>query len=172
MQTAPPSPWVIAHLPTFGGGHALDLACGGGRHSRLLLEAGFCVTALDRDLEALGALAEHPRVTAVKADLETGGPFPLAGRHFDLVVITNYLHRPLFGDLRAAVMPGGGLIYETFAIGNEALGRPRNPDFLLRPGELLEAFDTDFEILAYETRNQYSPKPAVMQRLVARKKFD
>ena len=169
MQTAPPSPWVIAHLPAFGGGHALDLACGGGRHSRLLLAAGFQVTALDRDLTVLGALADHPGVTAVEADLEAGGRFPLAGRTFDLVVVTNYLHRPLFGDLRAAVAPGGGLIYETFAVGNEAFGRPRNPDFLLRPGELRAVFNTGFEIIAFEDVTLRSPRPAVVQRLAARK---
>ena len=169
MQTAPPSPWVIAHLPAFGGGHALDLACGGGRHSRLLLAAGFQVTALDRDLTALGTLADHPGVTAVEADLEAGGRFPLAGRTFDLVVVTNYLHRPLFGDLRAAVAPGGGLIYETFAVGNEAFGRPRNPDFLLRPGELRAVFNTGFEIIAFEDVTLRSPRPVVVQRLAARR---
>ena len=147
----------------------MDLACGGGRHSRLLLAAGFQVTALDRDLTALSPLADHPGVTAVEADLEAGGRFPLAGRTFDLVVVTNYLHRPLFGDLRAAVAPGGGLIYETFAVGNEVFGRPRNPNFLLRPGELRTEFDMGFEIIAFEDVTLRSPRPAVVQRLVARR---
>ncbi|MEC8386945.1 MAG: SAM-dependent methyltransferase, partial [Pseudomonadota bacterium] len=95
--------------------------------------------------------------------------FALAGRTFDLVVVTNYLHRPLFGDLRAAVAPGGGLIYETFAAGNEAVGRPRNPDFLLRPGELRAVFNTGFEIMAFEDVTLRSPRPAVVQRLAARR---
>ncbi|TMK44347.1 MAG: class I SAM-dependent methyltransferase [Actinobacteria bacterium] len=115
------------------GAPVLDLACGGGRHTRLFAEAGHPVTAVDIDLGNLGDLAGHPRVEPIQADLEGGDPFflrgPLPGRTFGGVVVTNYLHRPLLEDLVAAVAPGGVLIYETFAEGNETLGgRVTNPE--------------------------------------------
>lgn len=169
MQTEAPSPWVVAYLSSFGGKYALDLACGSGRHSRLLLAAGFEVTAIDRDLTALGSLVRHPRFNPVQADLEMGAYSPLLNVTFDLIVVTNYLHRPLFGDLGAAVAPGGGLIYETFAVGNEFFGRPRNPDFLLRRGELRSVFSAGFEIIAFEDAVLPNPRPRVVQRLAARK---
>jgi SAM-dependent methyltransferase len=146
----------------------LDLACGGGRHTRLFAEAGHPVTAVDIDLSGLGDLAGHPRVEAVQADLEGGEPFPLAGRSFGGVVVTNYLHRPLLDDLVAAVAPGGVLIYETFTEGNEALGgRVTNPDFLLRHGELLELARGRLRVVAYEDVVVGEPKPAAVQRICA-----
>ena len=110
----------------------LDLAAGNGRHSRLLLKSGFAVCAADREVSALTPLAESG-CSVQQVDLETGDAWPL-GVGFDAIVVTNYLHRPLLPGIRQALAPGGVLIYETFAQGNERFGRPRNPDFLLRPG--------------------------------------
>lgn len=129
----------------------LDLAAGRGRHTRLFVEAGHPVTAVDIDLSGLGSWPEPAQVEAITADLEGGDPFPLAGRSFGGVVVTNYLHRPLLGDLVAAVAPGGVLIYETFAVPNAAIGgRVTNPDFLLRHGELLELVRGRLRVIAYE----------------------
>jgi SAM-dependent methyltransferase len=151
-----------------GGAPVLDLACGWGRHTRLFAEAGHPVTAVDVDLGNLGDLAGHPRVEPIQADLEGGDPFPLPGRAFGGVVVTNYLHRPLLEDLVAAVAPGGVLIYETFAEGNETLGgRATNPDFLLRHGELLDLVRGRLRVVAYEDMVLGEPKPAAVQRICA-----
>ena len=169
----PPSEWVLRFLPLVAsGGAVLDLACGRGRHSRLFLDRGHPVVALDIDLAGLGALARHPSIEALAADLEDGRPFPLAGRRFAAVVVTNYLHRPLFGALIEAVAPGGLLIYETFARGNERFGRPRNPDHLLKPGELLEAVRGRLRVVAYEDLIVEAPRPAALQRICARREGD
>ena len=134
-----PSPWVVRFAPLIpGAGPVLDVACGRGRHTRFLLHLGRDVVAVDRDLAGIADLRDDPRLEAVEVDLEDGRPFPLAGRHFAAVVVTNYLHRPILDDLVAAVGPGGLLLYETFASGNEAVGRPSNPAYLLQPGELLD----------------------------------
>lgn len=162
-----PSDWVrrFAAL-VIPAGAVLDVACGRGRHARLLAGMGHVVEAVDRDMESLAALADQPGVTIRQADLE-GGTWPYAGRRFDAIVVANYLHRPLFPLLVAALADGGVLIYETFMIGNERLGRPSNPDFLLRPNELIEAFGAALQIVAFEQGEVAQPKPAVVQRLCA-----
>ena len=167
---AAPSSWVVRFAPLVPpGAPVLDLACGAGRHTRLLAEAGHRVTAVDRDLSGLGVLARDPRVEAIEADLESAAPFPLAGRTFGGVVVTNYLHRPLLPAIVAAVAPGGVLIYETFAEGNEEVGgRVRNPAFLLRHGELLEAVRGKLRVAAYEDLVTEEPAPAAVQRICAR----
>lgn len=154
------------------GAPVLDLACGGGRHTRLFAEAGHPVTAVDIDLAGLGDLAAHPNVACLRVDLEGGGSVlaggVLAGRTFGGVVVTNYLYRPILGDLVAAVAPEGVLIYETFAEGNERLGgRVTNPDFLLRHGELLEAVRGELRVVAYEDVVVSEPRPAAVQRIAA-----
>jgi SAM-dependent methyltransferase len=153
------------------GGAVLDLACGGGRHSRLFLGRGHPVTAIDRDLSGVADIIDAPGgapgLEALEADLEDGRPFPLAGRRFAGVIVTNYLYRPLFPALIAAVAPGGVLIYETFARGNEKFGRPRNPEHLAKPGELLEAVRGKLRVVAYEDLIDESPKPAARQRICA-----
>ena len=144
------------------GGRVLDLACGSGRHVRWLASRGFAVTAVDLDAAAVQPLQAVARV--VVADLESA-PWPLPGERFDAVVVTHYLWRPLWPDLRASLDGGGVLIYETFADGHERLGRPSRPDFLLRHGELLE-MARGLRIVAYEDGLLDAP-PRCMQRIAA-----
>ncbi len=153
------------------GGPVLDLACGAGRHTRLFLSRGHPVVAVDLDTSHLADLADASGLEIREADLEDGGPFPLTERRFAGIVVTNYLYRPLFPALIQAVAPDGVLIYETFAKGNERFGRPRNPDHLLDPGELLEAVRGRLRILAYEDLTVEAPRPAVVQRICARREI-
>jgi SAM-dependent methyltransferase len=165
----PPSTWVTRWASLIRpGGEVLDLACGAGRHTRFLARLGFEVCAVDRDP---GLFADPPAgVTLTGADLEAG-PWPLAGRRFDAIVVTNYLHRPLLPVLAGSLEPGGVLIYETFARGNERFGKPSNPDFLLAPGELLEAVRGKLRVVAYEDLVVEVPRPAAIQRLCARQEL-
>jgi SAM-dependent methyltransferase len=144
------------------GGRVLDLACGSGRHVRWLAQQGFAVTAVDRDAVALDALRGVARVRV--ADLE-GAPWPLPGEHFDALVVTNYLWRPLWPDLLGALAADGVLIYETFADGNQSVGKPSRADFLLRHGELLDAA-RGLRIVAYEDGFLQTP-PRYVQRIAA-----
>src|SRR3990170_2322641 len=164
----PPSDWVrrFAGLVP-AGGPVLDLACGSGRHARLFLALGHPVTALDRDLSGLADIAGAGGLEAIAADLEAGRPWPLGERRFAGVVVVNYLHRPLFPAIVAAVAPGGVLIYETFAVGNERFGRPHNPDHLLRPDELIAAVAGHLDVIAYENLELSEPRPAMVQRIAA-----
>ncbi len=144
------------------GGTVLDVACGGGRHMRWFAGRGHPVTGVDRSSEALLEAAQAGEV--VQADIENG-PWPFADRTFDAVVVTHYLWRALLPDIVAAVAPGGVLIYETFAAGNETVGKPSRPDFLLQPGELLEACGA-LRVVAYEDGFQETPQRFV-QRIAA-----
>lgn len=165
---SPPSDWIArwAHLIP-ADASVLDVACGGGRHLRWLAEqgAGLRLTGVDRDATAVEPLRSLARI--VVADIENGA-WPFAGERFDAVVVTNYLWRPLLPTLVQAVAPGGMLLYETFAAGNEHFGRPSRPDFLLGPGELLEAVGTDLNVLGYEC-GLLSQPDRVVQRLAARR---
>jgi SAM-dependent methyltransferase len=163
-----PSEWVArwAHLIAKGG-EVLDLASGAGRHSRFLANLGFHITACDRNAEALASLAGVSRVTTECADLEDGSPWPFRDRAFAGIVVTNYLHRPLFPQIAAALAPGGVLIYETFLSGNERYGKPSNPQFLLKRDELLEAFGRSLAIAGFEQGRVRRDKPALIQRLCA-----
>lgn len=166
----PPSPWVAHFLAgVASGGRVLDLACGSGRHTWLALQRGLGVTAIDRDISRLKRLAQNPNVEVITADLEDGTPFPLAGRTFGGVIVTNYLWRPILPDICAAVAPDGLLIYETFARGHEKLGgRPSNPDFLLGPNELAEAaLSAGLIVIAFEQIQEETPRPRIVQRIAA-----
>ena len=162
-----PSAWVVRWAGRVAtGGEVLDLACGNGRHARFLASRGHPVEAVDRDPDAIARLAGAQSVTVRCADLE-GGPWPYAGRRFAGIVVVNYLHRPLFPLLLDALAPDGILIYETFAAGNERFGRPSNPAFLLKPGELLEVVRDRLEVIAYEALEVADPRPAMLQRICA-----
>ena len=158
-----PSSWVARFAPLFApGGTVLDVACGRGRHARWLEARGHRVTAIDRDA---GALAACGAFEPILCDLETEPPtWPVRGRRFAGVVVTNYLHRPLFDDLIASLAEGGVLLYETFAAGNGRFGRPANPAFLLEPGELL-ARCAGLSVVAYEDGVVAEPAPASIQRI-------
>ena len=162
-ETLAPSTWVVRWSDLVApAGRVLDVACGHGRHLRWFAQRGHAVTGVDRSAEALEAAAGLGEL--VTADIENG-PWPFAGRTFDAVVVTNYLWRPLLPAIVDAVAPGGVLIYETFAAGNETVGKPSRPDFLLRPGELL-AVCRDLRIVAYEDGFLDAPERFV-QRVAA-----
>ena len=167
-----PSSWVSRFLPAAPatGGRALDLAAGRGRHVRLARSRGWRVTAVDRETGALTALAAaDDGIAVLTMDLESGEAADAmqalgAAGPFDIVIVCNYLHRPLLPRLPGLLGPGGRLIYETFMVGNEAYGRPRNPAFLLRPGELLTAFGPGLAPVAFEQGFTGEPSPRVVQR--------
>ena len=158
-----PSPWIErwAHLIA-AGGSVLDVAAGSGRHTHWLAARGHRVTAVDRDAAAMASLSGIAEV--VVADLEAAA-WPLADRRFDGVVVTNYLWRPLLPLLSGSLAEGGVLLYETFAVGNETVGRPSRPDFLLAPGELLGA-TASLRTVSYEDGFLANPDRFV-QRLAA-----
>jgi SAM-dependent methyltransferase len=163
----PASDWVRRFAPLVRpGGRVLDVAGGGGRHTALFLDRGHEVTVVDRDVGGLEWLAERAGCQVVQLDLEDGRPWALGGG-WDAIVVTNYLHRPLFPALPTALAPGGVILYETFAMGNERFGRPSNPAFLLRPNELLEAFADELTVVAFEQGIVEHPRPAVVQRVAA-----
>jgi SAM-dependent methyltransferase len=164
---AAPSAWVQRWIALIRpGGDVLDVAAGAGRHARLLARMGFEVDAVDRDTSLFAE--SPPNVRLVQADIEEGA-WPYDGRRFDAIVVTNYLHRPLLPVLVDSLEPGGLLIYETFAHGNEKFGKPSNPAFLLAPGELLDAVRGKLRVLAFEDLVISEPRPAAIQRVAARR---
>lgn len=163
--TPAPSAWVRRFTPLIApGANVLDVACGHGRHMRWLAEQGFRPTGVDRDPDAIAAVQSLGE--ALLADIETGS-WPLPGRRFGAVVVTHYLWRPLMPQVLASVADGGVLIYETFAAGNESVGKPSRPDFLLQPGELLHwCSRPDWRVVAYEDGFLTAPDRFV-QRIAA-----
>jgi SAM-dependent methyltransferase len=163
-----PSPWIAR----YGGlvaarARVLDVACGHGRHARLFAARGCDVVAIDRDPAVLAAMSGEPRIETRAQDLESGHPV-LHGERFDAIVVVNYLHRPLLPELLAALADDGVLLYETFARGNEAYGRPANPAFLLEPGELLQVVAGRLVAVAFEQGLvATAEREAVIQRIAA-----
>jgi SAM-dependent methyltransferase len=165
-QTDSPSAWVGRWARLIRpGGRVLDLACGYGRHLRYLSSLGFSVVGVDRDEAAIAALRQMDGVELRAADLEQG-PWPFGPEAFDGIVVTNYLHRPLFAPMLGSLRDGGALIYETFAAGNEMYGRPSNPAFLLQPNELLQRVEP-LAVVAFEQGRVSVPRAAVIQRVCA-----
>ncbi len=175
LQQDNPSPWVSRFAVLVPEGRVLDLACGGGRHSRLFASLGHPVLAVDRDAVSLEATAAGT-IQTLLFDLELehaerDPAWPLKPDSYAGVVVTNYLHRPLLPALMRSIAANGVLIYETFAEGNGQFGKPSNPDFLLAPGELLAlaAQFPQFRVLAYEDGYVSLPKPAMVQRICLRR---
>ena len=167
-MTPAASHWVTDHLDLIpAGGHVLDVACGGGRHLRALLAAGFEVTGIDRDLSACSDI-QNSSCHLLQADLESDEGMPRLPQ-FHGIVVTNYLHRPILQKLTEYMRPAGILIYETFMVGNEQYGRPSNPDFLLQPGELKQVFIPLLEMMDFREGEVSLPKQAVTQSIVCRK---
>lgn len=161
-----PFKWVITHAASIAPkGDVLDLACGNGRHTRFALDQGFRVMAIDINLTDVEDLLDRTNLAVMETDLEEGF-WPLGNAQFDGIIVTNYLHRPLFPHIVGALAPGGVLIYETFMAGNEAYGRPANPDFLLQPNELKDVCKR-LDIVAFEQGLEGDDKPAVKQKIVA-----
>lgn len=163
-----PSAWVTRFAGLIPSGEVLDLACGAGRHSRLLASFGHPVLAVDRNPDML-ALVRGEGILTQQVDLETGNAaqsWPFEPGRFAGIVVTNYLHRPLWTSLAASLAENGVLLYETFATGNEQFGKPSNPDFLLANGELLDvARQYGLRVVAYEDGYISEPKPAMVQRI-------
>jgi SAM-dependent methyltransferase len=162
-----PSAWVARFAPLIPAGEVLDLACGSGRHARLLACLGHPVLAVDRDPIALQNTV-GASITTLLADLEEDAAWPFAAGRFAGIVVANYLHRPLFPQIFRGLAQGGVLIYETFAQGNEHFGKPSNPLFLLRHGELLDIAKESgltLQVLAFEDGYVDTPRPAMVQRI-------
>jgi SAM-dependent methyltransferase len=162
------SAWVKRFAPLVPIGEVLDLACGYGRHARLFAAAGHRVLAVDRDSNALATIVA-PGITTLQADLENGNPWPFEKSRFSGIVITNYLHRPLFPFIFDSLADDGVLIVETFAAGNGQFGKPSSPNFLLEPGELLALANgyqaANLRIIAFEDGYVEQPLPAMIQRV-------
>ena len=162
-QDLPPSAWVLRFAGLVRpGGSVLDVACGSGRHVRWLAAQGYVVTGVDRDAQAVAPLRAQAEI--IVADIEAGA-WPLSGRQFDAVVVTNYLWRPLWPKLRAALAAGGVLMHETFTHGQQTVGKPSRPEFLLQSGELLQAC-AGLRVVAFEDGFEPDP-PRFVQRIVA-----
>ena len=155
-----PSAWVVRWAPLITQGTVLDLACGSGRHANYFLGRNLKVVAVDREAQVIAG------ARFIQADLEDGSPWPLPGERFEAIVVTNYLNRKIFPEILRALKPQGVLIYETFMVGNERFRKPSNPEFLLRPGELLESFGR-LTVMGFEEGEVAEPKPAMIQRLCA-----
>ena len=145
----------------------LDLACGSGRNTRFLLDQGYTVVALDKDVSQLTDITGQQNLQKYMFDLETNAKFPFGKREFAGIIVTNYLHRPLFGDLINSLSHNGVLIYQTFMMGNEAYGRPSNPNFLLQINELSDVFSNKLDVVAFQQGYEESPKPSVVQKICA-----
>ena len=164
-----PSPWIARFASLIpAGSEVLDLACGGGRHARLLAGLGYRVEAVDRDAAALATLAGIENISTRCADLE-GGPWPYFGRGFDGIVVSRYLYRPTLPNLLGCLNEGGILIYETFMVGQEQFGKPTNPAHLLRVGELLDLVRNRFTVIAFEQGEVAGDPPQVIQRICVRR---
>lgn len=163
----PPSAWLLSNAHhIMPAGSVLDVAAGYGRNARWLAAQGYQVTAVDKDAAALDSVNGLTNISTHLADIEANA-WPYTGQTFDAIVVCRYLHRPLFPKLVQSLAPGGVLIYETFMQGQEAYGRPQNPDFLLASNELIQAFEPELKVLAFEQGLLQQSPPAMLQRICA-----
>ena len=163
----PASPWITRFGRLISKGEILDLACGSGRHGRWFLQRGIQVTFLDRNIKGLDDISGSPGVEIILADIESELNLPITSRRFECVVVTNYLWRDILNDICRIVDHGGLLLYETFGAGNEKFGSPKNSDYLLKPGELLNIVPSNFRIIGYEHGLRTEPSKAIIQRIAA-----
>jgi SAM-dependent methyltransferase len=174
-----PSPFLVAHLDSIARaarrGPVVDLACGAGRHALALAARGIPVVGVDRDLARLRELQGRARedrrpIRLLQADLEASPSLPFGPARCGALLVFHYLHRPLCPALAASLRPSGLLLYETFTIAQRELGQgPKNPAFLLEPGELPRLFP-QLEVL--ETWEGLTPgeRPSALARLLARRR--
>lgn len=173
LRLSPPSAWVRRFAPLVRpGGPVLDVTCGGGRHTRLFVDRGHPVVAIDRDLDHVGDLCVRPEVELIDFDLGKGDPLPVSERRFSAIIIIYYVCRPLYVDFMELLEPGGLLICETFAHGDEIYHSPHNPDHLLANGELLDIVQGRLQVVAYEhglveAPFPKRPFPGIIQRICA-----
>ena len=162
------SPWVVRFAPLIpANGPVLDLACGRGRHATYLADRGHPVIALDRNRDSLATLEGKKNIETREVDLENDSSLNLGNRCFAGVIVTNYLFRPIFNLILSLIHEHGVLIYETFAVGNERYGKPANPNFLLRQGELLDIVHPVLHVVSFEDGFVHKPRPSVVQRICA-----
>ncbi|MEH6528265.1 MAG: class I SAM-dependent methyltransferase [Sneathiella sp.] len=166
----PVSPWIRKHSALLPKEHpVLDVACGTGRHSFYMQELGYDVVAVDKDTTEVIAHQPMSNISVIEADLENQ-PWPFSEQMFSGIIVVNYLHRPIFQNIFDSLVPGGVLLYDTFARGNEKFGRPRNPDFLLAPKELKTLCGESFDVIDYFHGPITGPAPAMRQSIAAIKK--
>ena len=162
-----PSRWLQKYSSLMpNSGPILDVAAGSGRHTVYLLDKGHIVVSIDRDVSRLAYL-KNPHLSVAQVDLEVPHSWPFKSGAFAGIIVTNYLHRPLFPRIIDALAAGGLLVYETFSQGNEKFGKPSNPDYLLEPGELLRVTLDHLHVIAYEDLTVHQPKSARTQRICA-----
>lgn len=162
------SEWVERHYKLIQEkGLVLDLAGGSGRHTRFLALKGYRLVLLDKDVSGAIDLRLAKNVELIVHDLEVGKLWPLNNNSFDGIIVTNYLYRPIMSRLLKLLSKNGVLIYETFALGNERFGGPKNPDYLLKPGELIDLAHPKLRVIAYEECLRGAPSPAFLQRIAA-----
>ena len=170
QMNASPEEWVKKHIHLIPEKSTVaDIACGKGRHTRLLLRRGFFVVAFDKDVSGLRDIPPTPNLRVVEVDLEADNECLKHPKEFSAIIVVNYLHRPLFDNLIHALKPGGILIYQTFMVGNERYGRPHNTDYLLKENELSTRLEAEFRIIEFDQGYIEYPKPAVIQKICATK---
>jgi SAM-dependent methyltransferase len=170
-NVSPPEDWVVKHFNKIKkGGSVMDMAAGKGRHTQFFLDKGYNVVAVDQNITSLSIFNGHPKLRIVKADLETNSHAPFNAGVFNGIVVVNYLYRPIFQQIIEMLDTGGVLIFQTFMVGNELFGRPRNRNYLLLEDELKNFFSK--ELLILDSQQGYSDRPskAVTQKICAIKK--
>ena len=160
-----PNKWVECYSSLIpSGGSVLDLACGSGRHTGMLLNKGYQVTAVDIDTTLIKQNFSNKNLNIVKCDLESLSFWPFEKNSFLGIIVVNYLHRPLFSKIIESLREEGVLVYQTFADGHSRYGKPKNPDYLLKRGELKTVFDS-MKIISYQHGYLSYPSQSIIQRI-------